>query len=774
MLKGLISGRVLASGLFFCLISVGSAMADSETSAISSTRIHFELTPGQSLAISGGTLPVEGTLTLTPATRDAEPIALAVSPGQELVAEVPANSLWRARLEAPGFWSPATVVAPRPGSREEVIPIPIWRVGRIAGEVRVEDNEPRPEKLTATFSSPPGSSVDQPLGKHSVDCPVDAKRRFVCELPELEIDLSLRARGFISHYFWSVEVKADEDLPLGPLKLKRGASLAGWAVAPEGELREGEGTARLFRRTSPGGGVGSVEERLRKTALEEKLRENGFFHFEGIAPGSYALEVEHPGFANAQLAPVEIYPDAETRLGEPLELRAPVTLEIAVSPARDWRGQPWQLQVSRASVYSSNFDSRPLFDQPILDGGIVRIPDQSPGLYAIFIQTAAGDRVYHDRNWIVDNEADAVRRVALEFVEIQGEVRWGDEPLAAKIFFGGRHGAMRAALKADDEGQFEGILPREGLWRVVVVAEEAEIEAELRVEVRSGERLEIELPDTEVFGRVVDRQGRPVTGARVGLSAPSGSGHGASSGEDGEFTFRAVPAKVVALNASIQSRGGTLMSDTVVTPVEESIPAGPFELRLRHGTKPFSGRVFSARGPVAGATVWAEAVTPGLGGPGVARTGLDGGFNIQIPDRANQLRVTVLPPGHSLQVFVVDAAAEPVVFEVHDVGGLLEISWAADEEAQIAGRQVVVLQGGQLIANQLLLDWARGHGELPVPGNFRIPRLALGEYTVCFHDPGAAGRAVGAGASWLDALQGCQTGYLGYGQELRLEPGSGR
>ena len=85
-------------------------------------------------------------------------------------------------------------------------------------------------------------------------------------------------------------------------------------------------------------------------------------------------------------------------------------------------------------------------------------------------------------------------------------------------------------MESDDEGRFHGILPREGPWKIEVQAAEPAFSTSARAEVdagRSGKAtLDIRLPDTRIFGRVVDEQGKPVARADV---IPAGFPHGISA-----------------------------------------------------------------------------------------------------------------------------------------------------------------------------------------------------------------------------------------------------
>jgi len=764
-------------GPFWCRALVALALggsclaaADDRPSVASTTvEVQFVFSFENSEGPGAELPPLEGSLELVPATRDVGPLSLSIVPGDEIRSALREDGIWRAELKADGFWSPGTVIAPRPGTERTTIEIPIWRASHIVGELRPPKGDEIPERVSLRFWSPPTGTEGEALGEQTTRCPVDSEGGFACTVPAVKLDLAVRAAGFISRYFWGLTPPPGGNLGLGILSLRKGASLTGWAEVEDGRLTEKESLARLIPRLAPGGGVGQLEARLRSTTTTRKLQKNGFFHFDGVPPGSYVLAVEHPGYATAQRAPVEIYPDAETRLPEPVILHRPLDLEFVLSPPTDWRGKPWNLEIFRAAEYSGGFDERPSFSGVLDATGRKILRGQSPGLYSVTVSDSTGNRLFAERGLIVETEADALIPIEIDLIAIEGEVSLGEEPLQADLFFGGRHGAQRVAVPSDEDGFFEGFLPREGIWRVTVEAAETEIDAEVHVDVRDGRRLEIKLPDTEAFGRVVDQEGQPVVGARVSLSAPSGPSFSKRSETDGEFSFRGFPAEPVELVARLRGSTGTRSSDGVLVPIQESLPAGPIELVLRHGTRRFSGKVLSPRGAVAGAQLWIEPAVPGLGSPAVTRSGLDGGFAAEVPERADRLRVVIMPPGHALETVVVSATDEPALLDVAEIGGTLEVAWSLGEEERLDGVQVVVLQEGQPVPMQWLGAWSRGHGYSPEEGCLIAPQMALGSYRACVFKPKTTTGVLQAGGNWLDALEGCVDGYLSYGETLRLE-----
>jgi hypothetical protein len=98
-------------------------------------------------------------------------------------------------------------------------------------------------------------------------------------------------------------------------------------------------------------------------------------------------------------------------------------------------------------------------------------------------------------------------------------------------------------MEANEKGFFHGVLPEPGLWQVEVRAEDPAVEARTMVQVRPDRAgrasVEVALPGTRLFGRVVDEQGQPVRGARVSLSSGL-IDQAVRAGADGTFELRGV------------------------------------------------------------------------------------------------------------------------------------------------------------------------------------------------------------------------------------------
>jgi hypothetical protein len=277
-------------------------------------------------------------------------------------------------------------------------------------------------------------------------------------------------------------------------------------------------------------------------------------------------------------------------------------------------------------------------------------------------------------------------------------------------------------------------------------------------------RVEIALPDTRVFGRVVDEGGQPAPHATVGLLTREGDVI-VSADEKGAFEARAVPEGDVdlAAQAAQDAPDPNEVSDRVRLSLASGQPAGPVELQLRR-TRMLTGKVLSPRGPVAGAVLELAALGPDSRriGAGHATTDLSGAWSIRVPEKAARAQIVVSPPGNALKAFDIPADGTEATLSVSEEGGTLEVVLPYRED-EFWGKDVGlrVFQNGVSVS---LGSWARSHeGGLwgvkqPVQ---RTPALAPGEYQVCVVPHS------------LDPAQNpaaCVTGELPSGGTLRLKP----
>lgn len=694
---------------------------------------------------TGTPVPIQGAVVLRPP--EGEPVRLPATSAGPLTTRLPAGSTWEVAADLPGFWGPRKTLTVGPPEQETLLVLDIWPMGTVSGMLKVKQKGlPLPKQVLVKTLAVPAFAKRLPSPKGALDCPVDEKGAWTCSLPAATFDLVVSAEGFIPHYRWAVEIPAGKTRPLGTLELERGASVAGWA-AVEGGTIDPECVVRLAPMTS-GGADPKAALDVERSTVQKSVGKDGFFQLAGLAPGTYALEVRQPGHAPARVAPVRVMPQAETFLQEPLELTRLLELSFEISPALDWLGRPWRAQVTRFETGTGNLNPV-VFDGPAAEDGRIQVPAQTPGRFTIMVQDSLGNRLAH-RELILEDSSSAPERIEVSLITLEGTVRLGQEPLQARLSFGGRPDAVRVELQSDGEGRFHGVLPSEGDWRVDIQSAQPRLRSRARVDVRANRSgkatAEIALPDTRVFGTVVDEQGKPVADAEIivlseRVELPE------QADPVGTFEVRGLPEGPAWLAAG----QGTRSSGRTFVSLTEGRAVGPVQLRIEP-TKRLQGTVVSPLGPVADARVDVIASMPAEGG-GSARTDYGGSFQVEIPEKTQRVVAVVSAPGFALRAF--DAAAgAPLSLAVSEEGGEIEIRLLT--EAGDVLRQdlrVALFQNGLQIPPNVYGQWAHEHGQSLGTQSLRIPNVAPGEYRICLvpmrlpleGDPAASGAECASG-----------------------------
>jgi hypothetical protein len=723
--------------------------------------VRFELVPRGTLKEG-----LQGKLILRHNQGEGEPLTLDARAGIPASAALPCESTWEVTAAFPETWAPrATVTA----KADLVSRIALWPLGRIAGTVKLADKTAKlPKTISVTTIAPRSPKAPPDLPKGQLDCPLE-EGRWECSLPAAAFDLVLSLEGFIPQYRWDFQIPAGKTADLGVMEWKRGASVAGWVAVEDGALDAESCRARLTPLLGPGGGA-RIAEKLQNTTVEARVGKNGFFQIVGVGPGNYSLEVVQPGFSPEKVNPIEVWPQKESFLREPVILKRPIQLEIAISPATDWLGSPWKAQVFRDR--DSGPSSEAVYDGPTNTQGLVTIPGQAPGKFSIQVSDKLGNRIAA-RDLRISGPADAYQTIEIDVLTVHGTLKMGEEPVAATLWFGGRYGSQRVKMDSDPEGNFHGILPKDGWWRIDIDAEEPRLNSRTKVKVTADRQkraeVDIVLPATHLFGRVLDDQGRPVRAADVSLNTDEEALR-AETDSAGNFEFRGLSEGLVQAAASLSSGQGKWTSDLVAVFVREGVDVGPIELRLRKN-KRLSGKVQSSRGPVPGAGVVVLPLPPAPMYGDSSRTELDGSFAAQVPDGTGSVAVIVSPPGYALKAFPVAVSESAPDLMVMREGGSLEVALPPkSEDVEKESFSLWVFQDGLPIPHGELSRWSAGHGQDFMAEGGKtvvIPELAPGHYRVCL-----AARAVQAqwwASGWTAPLAKCAAGQLAAGGTLRID-----
>jgi len=710
---------------------------------------------------------INGHVELRPYRSEGENLTVAVENAQVAPAALPAGSAWLATPKIPGYWGRPVLIEARQEASLSRVAIELEALGKLSGRFVVPRGEALPRRLEIRLVSSPKTLRSRRPPRGSLTCPVGKDGSWVCEVPAAEVSVMISAEGYIPLYRWSLAVEPWQERALGKLPLRRGASLSGWVEVAGGEIDSKTIRARLFRRVASG--TGTLERTaIEGAAFEAPVRTSGFFQFAGIPTGSYELVVEQAAWAPARVRPILIETDEPVLLGEPVLLEPTLTLELRVSPARDWLDRPWSVAVRRPAEAGLDSPPAPVFAGQSPEDGLITLPGQSPGVFRVTVSDSLGNKLANEE-WVVTGPISATREVAVEVVPIRGTVSLGEEPLAATLHFGGRFGALRMEVETDARGAFAGVLPRAGRWRVDVEAFEPPVDTRVHAEVenRQGQvvTLEIRVPDTEVFGRVVDAGGSGVAGANVSAMT-SESVIRVSTSADGRFRFRGLPEGRSVLSAEVARAPRDVVSRPVAVEALTRVAVGPVELRLSETTELF-GMAVSPGGPVPGAAIQLRAAEVWMWE--TTSTDLEGRYRATLPATAERVHAVIAAPGYGLRTVEMPVPQGPLdLFLSREQGGLRLSLPVASEEVERSSLALTVFQEGVLLPFPVLTRWAESHGVRVQAGEpLSFPGLAPGHYRACLsRRPAVLPWELSA---WMAANGGCDEGFLTPGGELHLD-----
>jgi hypothetical protein len=636
--------------------------------------------------------------------------------------------VWSLSVASESFWAAPELVSV--GTEPAAVRLALWPTARLVGEIEVEPGENAPEKIGLRFESPPDAETR--ISRSTVSCPLE-DRSYECRLPATRLDLRLRAKHFVSHYYWDVELRSDAENRLPKARLRRGASVVGWVEPADPRAAFDRAAVTLERELAAAGLDEASSARRRGLALSSKANERGFFEVTGVEEGLYGLTVTHPEFAPARHAPIRVYADAETEL--PLiALDKGVDLRLNVEPGRAPTGARWRVELLRRGEAPGHLEEA-AEGTADADGRWKRAA-LPPATYVLRIHAGAGETWHSEELSLPAGAESWSRTIQLDADKLAGLVLLGSEPIAADLYFGGYHGALRIPASSDEEGLFEAVVPALESWTVDVYAKASGARQRFSGVVpepagEDGRRwLELVLPDTLVEGRVVDVEDEPVAGARVRASGSAG-GMTLRSEEDGSFEMRGLRPGEYWLRAITDSP--PRRSRIHRFELEDGVATQPFELVLTADRR-IEGQVVGPGGrPVIGAKIVGRVEQtpeqPVAARVPEAETGLDGTFSMELAEAAGAVQLTVFPPGFAVRQVRIDSRSpHPVVIPVEPHGGTLRVEY--DTATPLDRLQV--FNTFLLPFYPYLVNWATLNGEAnTVKGVLSLPMLEPGFYRAC-------------------------------------------
>lgn len=662
-------------------------------------------------------------------------------------------------ISAPGYWREEHIIEIAGQAPEEPRRVLLKRVGRIQG--RILAGQPKPPEEVELFFWEAGSLPGSPEFGNSATLVPTEDGNFSTEIPEGTHDLKLRAKGFASHFFWKQNSVATKILDVGDIRLRQGASVVGWIVSDNPELKLPDSTVRLIPIS--GNPLDRESTRQNNVASENtKPNEKGFFSLEAIRPGLYTVEATGSDGSTATFEPLTVYPNRESLILNPLLLQPPAVLEVVVTPPQTPQGGEWTVMLMKTT---SSPGFRSLIGKSETDGGLTRFEDLRQGTYIATVM--AGESAYRSENIEISAPWEFLE-ISTEGVPVWGHLFLNDEPLEAEIYFGKRADETSVRSDSDSEGRFSCILPHSGRWPLEVFSYTDSIQSSFHVVVPSkmGENgVEIHVPNGFIRGHVEDQHSNPVGGAYVSAVQLGETMTVARTrcNDDGEFVFRGLQGSKVRLEA--ESRG------KVSDPMEVSLRPEQKDqtdhlLVLRPG-RVLSGRVLSPTGAVFGCIVTVSAVGEPMASMAKATTDFEGRFEIRLPGSpsARNAIVTLLPPGYVLDSRVVNIPDEgEIEIRTSSHGGTLSVDVSALMSPD-NNRIPFLTFNGLPISFVSLSEWSHilgtpWRGENPV---LTLSNMAPGTWTLCAAAADEATQMLASGGA------GCSSGLLNPGGSLNLK-----
>lgn len=674
------------------------------------------------------------------------------------------EGLFQIHVVGDGTWASDQFVEVTGAAPEKDVRLELWPAAVVSG-VFLGLGKDGPAEFELAIQTP-SENTSRSIKRSARPCPIYEDGAFACAVPATVLDLELRVRGFVGERRFDVQTEPSKKSDLGTLTLRRGPSV-------EGFVRHWDGSSGASASISLSG----VDvEGIKKATSSGAANRRGFYQLVGIPSGMLEIKAR---LGSAQARDRLIVEGQSQVLAPPLRLEMAHTLEIRVEPDLDSVGRPWKVEVLDTG---NQMESSPV--QWEKESKRWRAPGLARSTYLVQVSDSKGERWSIQSADVPDSTSLVIQIAPLR---VRGRVSWGQKPLEADLTFGGEFGSLRASMRSTPEGTFEGRLPgrpdASRLWTVLVTSDEPKMRRIIPgvrlVEEGDDYVVEIEIPGTELRGRVRDENGDPVA-ALISVQSLDKVDREQKAYADaaGNYSVAGVDPGEAIVRADYRDRSSS--PQTLNLKAEGRPHRLDLVLNKRHSR---SGRVVDAQGQgILEALVVAQPVGIGhLWGPVQTTSRRDGIFDLSFPNTVSSAAVLAGAPGYALTPGVSEGM-EPTEIVLQPVGGELTLNYERILSVMFYMTPAAYLISGryiELIDNGLLRSWALTNltslaGEAasslrfvdrPGPTSMVVPRMAPGNYALCALMPQ---EKMGFVRTGVLPEKGCSFGYLNFGGSLGL------
>jgi hypothetical protein len=621
---------------------------------------------------------------------------------------------WELRIESDRVWAaPAYTKAGEPSQSVVIVATPAGQLRASLAKRDASTLDTIRFLLTQVDDRPGVGTV-----RAEVTCPV-REGQILCTVPAGLWDLRIDPAGFVPQFRWNVAVAANAVREISPVALIEGAAVIGRvARAGRGLSLPADTSVRLVPSTVAPQDAHSLVKQVKPNA-------KGFFEFSSVPPGEYFVSASAKALTS-DFVRIEVIANRTAEIKSPLLIDVPRRLKLTVIPSVDPEGKPWLVSVSVRRQGSRELDS---YTTSRVDAdGVLEQKGLRDGEYLITVERV-GEGGQWASQWVTLN-GDLDVRISVPLIKIAGQVSYGNQPLAARLTFGGEFGRRRQLLTADADGHFVGVIPEpeDEFWDVYI--EDVALGTPITVhEVRGTHRpddsvlyFDFHLPRTAVFGSVVLSDGTPAPFALVRFKSGARALDTATTAKDGTFQVLGLPRGAYEVLAE-----GFLMTSEVADYSIQNEESPPLRLTLRDAQQ-VRGRIVTSGGvPVIGASIGALPVnTSRLGMGRFERTNERGAFLLQVRQDVHLVDLLLAPPGFATVIARTPVRADRYMeITVDQLGGSLVVDLPPDSDA--------LLSQDEATWSLYLVSWASlGTDErLEKRRRITVPSLRAGQYSVC-------------------------------------------